>query len=117
VKEDKQGTFKTSAQAVNVARKMAKTEKLVLEIFSEDNKLIETLNYKHILTSQEIYQKALSDLKLARAEKTVAKIEFDKRKIELPTYKNIDEKEELREVFLATKKIYKNKKRALRYAY
>ncbi|SYV95565.1 Uncharacterised protein, partial [Mycoplasma putrefaciens] len=87
------GTFKTFAQAVDTAVKMAKTEKLYLDIYSDQNQLLDSLNYTKTLSVQEVYQKSISDLKLARAEKTVSKIELDQRKQDYKTNKDFNQAE------------------------
>ncbi|KNG79102.1 hypothetical protein [Mycoplasma sp. HU2014] len=112
----KLGNFKTFAQAVDTAVKMAKSEKLYLDIFSEESILLESLNYTKTLSIQEIFQKSLSDLKLTYAEKTVAKIELDKRKKDYKDCSDLEQKEQLKELYINAKWKYKHKKKRIKYA-
>ncbi|MBY7705394.1 hypothetical protein JIY74_35345 [Vibrio harveyi] len=82
---------------------MAKSEKLYLDIFSEESILLESLNYTKTLSIQEIFQKSLSDLKLTYAEKTVAKIELDKRKKDYKDCSDLEQKEQLKELYINAK--------------
>ncbi|AEM68629.1 hypothetical protein [Mycoplasma putrefaciens] len=110
------GTFKTFAQAVDTAVKMAKTEKLYLDIYSDQNQLLDSLNYTKTLSVQEVYQKSISDLKLARAEKTVSKIELDQRKQDYKTNKDFNQAEWLKQLYIKAKRQYQHKIKAIKYA-
>ncbi|WP_026389151.1 DUF2188 domain-containing protein [[Acholeplasma] multilocale] len=81
VRPDSNGNFKTRDEAIEMARKLAKGNKTILRIHNQGSGY-DVVDYTSILTSNELYSKTLSEVKLARAELTVATMEYKKRKEE-----------------------------------
>ncbi|AJK51525.1 hypothetical protein FOY66_02570 [Mycoplasma capricolum subsp. capripneumoniae] len=115
VKKDENGSFLEHNKAVNLAIRMAKKQKLIVEIFNDKNHLIKTYNFNQTLTQTELVEKIQTELKLAYARKTVAKIKLEKHKKNLKENKKSQEREQLKEVFKLAKLNYKNKKRQIKY--
>ncbi|AUF83395.1 DUF2188 domain-containing protein [Mesoplasma syrphidae] len=119
----KTGNFKTKAEAIDMARKMAKGNRTILRIHT-DKSGYDIVDYTSIQTSNEIFDKTLSDVKLARAELTVAKVEKQKRKSELKVAHETEHyiakrkydlaKERLKKSKMNLKNALKNNKRALK---
>ncbi|WP_434337733.1 hypothetical protein [Mycoplasma mycoides] len=118
VKKDENGSFLNYSKAVNLAIRMAKKQKAILDIFNEKDRLIKTYNFDQVLTQSELVEKIRTELKLAHAKKTVVKIELEKHhkkyKKALKSKNNL-EKEQLKQIFKLAKLNYKNKKRQIKY--
>ncbi|KAF5295768.1 hypothetical protein FQA39_LY12941 [Lamprigera yunnana] len=86
------GNFKTQKDAVDIATQMARNIKTTVVIHSSkkdvDNEVLITnednvLDYTSFLTVEEVLDKTESDLKLAKAEMTVALVESKRIKAQL----------------------------------
>lgn len=78
IQKDKLGNFVNREDAEMLAKKIAQENKTILFIHEEDN--FSELDYTNFLTSQEIYGKQESEVKITRAELAVARVAMKKRK-------------------------------------
>ncbi|UKS54132.1 hypothetical protein [Mycoplasma feriruminatoris] len=118
VKKDENGSFLNYSKAVNLAIRMAKKQKAILEVFNENDRLIKTYNFNQTLTQSELVEKILTELKLAYAKKTVARIELEKHHKKYKKAiksKNSLEIQQLKQLYNLVKLNYKNKKRQIKY--
>ncbi|ATZ20756.1 hypothetical protein [Mesoplasma coleopterae] len=96
VTKDDLGSFKEKEDAITEAKKLAREHKLVAKIYDNRENTHSTdemtIDYTSFFNSQEIHERSLSELKLAKAEVNVAKLELEQRRKELKSNKNEFEK-------------------------
>lgn len=92
VTQDELGSFKEKEDAIIEAKKLAREHKLVAKIYDKNENTHSTeemtIDYTSFFNSNEIHERSLSELKLAKAEVNVAKLELEQRKKELRSNKN-----------------------------